>query len=253
MKPAYLSVSQITTFLACPMRYRLKYVDHVRPAFKPAALALGSAVHSAIEWLHKAWGSGVRPSEEDVVGIFEADLQAQAIDEIRFRAGEGLAELRAAGSALVALYHREVTPGPSKASELPFEVELWDATTGEVLDVPLRGWIDRIEADGTLVELKTASRKFDAEPLALNLQLSACSYAGRVLYRERPPLRLDCLLKTKEPKLERVEVTRTDEDDRRLFRIVQEVLAAIEAESFFPNPSWMCRDCEVRHRCPLWA
>ena len=86
----------------------------------------------------------------------------------------------------------------------------------------------------------------------MNLQLSAYSCAGRQLYRERPPLRLDCLLKNREPKLERVDVIRTEQDDRRLFRIVQEVLAAIEAESFFPNASWQCRGCEVRHACPLW-
>lgn len=253
MKPAYLSVSQVTSFLACPMRYRLRYVDQVPPAARASALVLGGAVHTAVEWLHRAWSHGARPTNAEVVSIFEADLQAAAADEIRFRDGEDLASLRAVGVSLISLYVREVAPGTPKGVELPFEVELSDPRTGEVLDVALRGWVDLVEGDGTFVELKTASKRYDVETVALNLQLSAYSYAGRRLYRRRPALRLDCLLKTREPRFERLMVERTEEDDARLFRIVQEVLAAVEAGSFFPNPSWQCRDCEFRHACPLWA
>lgn len=36
MTPAYLSVSQLPAYLACPAKYRLRYVDQVEPAFKPA-------------------------------------------------------------------------------------------------------------------------------------------------------------------------------------------------------------------------
>lgn len=132
-------------------------------------------------------------------------------------------------------------PEPARATELPFEVELVHPGTGEVLAVPLQGWIDLIEADGTVVELKTLSRTPDAGALALNLQLSAYSYAASRIYREQPPLRLDVLLKTRRPRFERVPVERGAADDARLFLLAEEALRAIEAQAFFPNPGWPVR------------
>jgi CRISPR/Cas system-associated exonuclease Cas4 (RecB family) len=38
----------------------------------------------------------------------------------------------------------------------------------------------------------------------------------------------------------------------RLFRLVAEVLHAIEAGVFHPNPGWQCKDCQFRSRCWAW-
>jgi putative RecB family exonuclease len=170
MKPAYLSASQMNLFLACPLKYRLRYIDQVKPVSKPSGLALGSAVHSAIEWLHKRWIGGDRPSKEELLSIFEADLEAQMLEEIQLRSGEDAGVLRDTGKSLLKLYFLETEARPARATELPFEVELVHPKKGEVLDVPLKGWIDLIEEDGTVVEIKTASRSMDDLTLALHLQ-----------------------------------------------------------------------------------
>jgi hypothetical protein len=47
-------------------------------------------------------------------------------------------------------------------------------------------------------------------------------------------------------------VGRSEADDARLFLLAREIIGAIEAESFFPNPSWMCKECELRFACPVW-
>lgn len=252
MKPAYLSASQITLFLACPVKYRLRYIDQADPAFKSSGLVLGSAVHSAIEWLQKRWLAGERPSEEELDSIFEADIEAQMLEEVRFRPREDVAALRETGSNLLKLYFQGTEARPPRAAEQPFEVELVHPRSGEVLEVPLRGWIDLIEDDGTIVEIKTAARSFDELSLALHPQLSAYSYVARKIYGDRLPLRLDCLLKTKRPRLERIDVERGEADDARLFLLAREIVSAIDAGSFFPNPGWMCKDCELRHACPVW-
>ena len=253
MRPAYLSASQMNLFLACPLKYRLKYIDQIPPPFKPSGLVLGSAVHSGIEWLHKRWQEGNRPDEEELLSIFEADLEAQMLEEIRFRPGEDAVSLRETGGGLLKLYYSETEARAPRAAELPFEVDLVHPPTGEILDVPLRGWIDLVEEDGTIVEIKTSARSPDDLTLAVHLQLSAYSYAAATMYKERPRIRLDCLLKTKRPRLEGIEVARSEVDDARLFLIAKEIIGAIEAESFFPNPSWMCKGCEFRPACPIWA
>jgi len=38
----------------------------------------------------------------------------------------------------------------------------------------------------------------------------------------------------------------------RLFRLVSEVLHAIEAGVFHPNPGWQCKDCPFQSRCWAW-
>jgi putative RecB family exonuclease len=251
MRPEYLSVSQLNSFLACPARYRFRYVDQVEPAFKSGALALGSAVHSTLDWLHRAWKGSERPVTEKVLRMFEADLSAQFHDGVSVH-GDSEA-LRSIGQRLLEVYLHETPVKAVRAIELPFEVPIVDPRSGEEVPVPLRGYVDLIEADGTLVEVKTASRKPDRTALQIHLQMTAYSYAMTRIYRERPKARLDCLLKTKEPRLERIPVEREEADDARLFVLASGVLSAIEAGSFFPNPGWMCRDCEFRRVCPVWV
>ena len=47
----HVSFTQLDTYLRCPLRYRLQYVDRVEPDFVPAALALGSGIHGAAAFL----------------------------------------------------------------------------------------------------------------------------------------------------------------------------------------------------------
>ena len=206
MRPAYLSASQINLFLSCPRKYRLRYVERIEPAFKASALVLGSAVHTALEWLHKRWQEQKRPSESALLSIFDADLSSQEAGKIRYRSAETPESIRGLGQQLLHLYLEERRPSDVRSVELPFEVPLIDPLTGAVLDAPLRGWIDVIESDGTVVELKTAARLPDQTMLSINPQFSAYSYAATRIHGRRPRLRVDCLLKTKKPRLESITV-----------------------------------------------
>ena len=48
----HTSISAIKTFLQCPRRYRLQYVDRIPPAFRSAFFAFGTAWHDVIDhWL----------------------------------------------------------------------------------------------------------------------------------------------------------------------------------------------------------
>ena len=58
--------------------------------------------------------------------------------------------------------------------------------------------------------------------------------------QEELRLRFDVLTKTKTPELHRYWTTRDRGATRRLFRLAQEVLHAIEAGVFPPRPGWQC-------------
>ena len=247
-----LSVSQVEAYLACPLKYRFRYIDQIPPPWRPAALAFGASVHAAIEWFHRERLAGREPTAAQVQAIFDADWYAQNLDPLVFAEWDSKTSLAEKGRAMLALYVERAGSVRPKTAEERFEIDLFDPVTGEVLDVRLRGFIDLIEEDGTLVELKTAARMLDPGSLERHLQVS--TYALAVFPREGkvPKLRLDILLKTKVPRLERLPTTRTTEDLAWTARLIEGTAQAIRAGHFYPNPSWRCTECEYFAHCQAW-
>jgi CRISPR/Cas system-associated exonuclease Cas4 (RecB family) len=88
-----------------------------------------------------------------------------------------------------------------------------------------------------------------------SLQVSIYSYARSINGpgdQENLRLRFDVLTKTKQPELYRYWTQRDRAASVRLFRLVAEVLHAIEAGVFHPNPGWQCKDCQFRSQCWAW-
>jgi putative RecB family exonuclease len=142
--------------------------------------------------------------------------------------------------------------------EQPFDVPLIDLDTGEVLDRALVGTHDLLERDaagGLVVDLKTSARKYSDLQVEASLQLSVYSYATQMngLADEQDlRLRFDVLTKMKQPELCRYWTTRDRAANVRLFRLAAEILQAIEAGVFHPNPGWQCKDCQFRSQCWAW-
>ena len=106
----------------------------------------------------------------------------------------------------------------------------------------------------------TASRprppRYSDLQVEASLRLSIYSYAtsmNGLAEEEDLRLRFDVLTKTKVPELHRYWTTRDRAANRRLFRLTAEVLHAIEAGVFHPNPGWACKDCPFRSRCWVWG
>lgn len=246
-----ISPSEIVTFLLCPLKYRFQYVDKIPKPWRASALAFGTSVHSAIEWFHRERIAGRAPDAEAVQSIFAADWYAQNLEPLVFKEKEtqgGLADL---GRKMLSLYVEQALREPVPADvEESFEVDLTDPVTGEVFDLKLRGRIDLLEGEGTVVDVKTASRSFGDR--GTNLQLSTYALANFVLRRRIPKLRLDVLLKLKTPRVERVETARTVEDLAWTAHLIRRTAGAIASGHFYPNPSWRCNECEYLAHCQAW-
>jgi RecB family exonuclease len=234
----------------------------VEPEFVPAALAFGSGIHGAAAFFYRGVQMGPAPSPADVQGYF-ASLWALAAEHrpVRFGERESRESLLDLGTRMLAVLCAAHDPAVTVlAVEEAFRVPLIDAETGEVLDRDLVGSLDRLEqdADGrlTVVDLKTAARRYTALDVEASLQLSIYSYATAMNGlgdQEDLRLRFDVLTKTKHPGLHRYETTRDRAATARLYRLAAEVLRAIEVEVFPPRVGWQCRDCPVRSRCWAWG
>lgn len=247
-----ISVSQVNAYLGCPLKYRFQYVDKIPRAWRVAAMAFGTSVHAAVEWFHKERIAGRNPELPQVVKVFDADWYAQNMEPLVFSERESKDSLADKGRAMLQLYVESTNGVKPVAVEQGFELDLADPETGEVLELRLRGIVDLVEEGGTLVDLKTAGRTLEQGGLERHLQLSTYALAHLLLHGSIPKLRLDMLIKTAKPRLERHETTRSLEDLVWTARLIREVSLAIETEHFFPNPSWRCTECEYFAHCQQW-
>ncbi|MFQ5801406.1 MAG: PD-(D/E)XK nuclease family protein [Candidatus Methylomirabilales bacterium] len=253
--PEALSASQLTLYLTCSLKYRFVYFDKLPELHRVAAVALGRAMHAALEWINKARKAGRNPPLSNLLKLFEADWNAQCVGlEIRFNNDEPAEKLLLKGKELLSQYYH-LPQQPVKDAELYFQVPLVSKSTGEVLDVPLRGVIDLVEANDTLVEFKVPQKTPSLADLPDHLQLSVYSYAYEMLFGRAPKeLRLVNLVRTKNPKIETQITGRDEADYERLFNIAKEVLKGIRAGVFIPNRGcWLCKDCPFDQDCREWS
>ncbi len=218
-----LSASQIATYLLCPRRYKFRYVARIRAMWKPSALALGGAVHAALEIFHRQRVAGASMAPAAVGALFRIEWACELVDEVRFQDDEHPNDLAATG-------------------EVPFEMEI-------ARGISLRGVFDALLAGDRVRELKTAARDFDEGSLSRHIQVSTYAFAYPRLFGPDAVIEVVALLKQRHPRITVHEVTRTTEQQSWFVQLVVEVAGAIAAGAFPPNPSWACTGCEFAEPC----
>ena len=249
----HLSSSQINLYLLCGLKYRFQYLDKLPKPFRSSALAFGSAVHSALAWLHSERKNGIAPSLEQLHKIFDADWYSQRIEtEMQYKDGDEESKLAEQGKEMLGMYFN-IPHKPIKGSEIPFTVPLLNPSTGERLGINLEGYFDLVEADDTIVEFKTSAQALTANDIKVHLQLTAYGYAYGLLHRRQPrAYRIVNFVKTKKPKLDVTETERSDANFEAFYHLCEQILNGITKQIFIPRPGYWCQGCEYGSECPLW-
>ena len=259
---SHYSWSQFNMLWMCGKQYEFVYVLGLRekPGF---ALIVGGAVHHPIEkdLLHKLETGELLPLEA---------VQDYASDAVNTRWREGgvrltgkeldMGEEKARASAvdmsvsLASLHHNVLAPTIDVASvEEAWEIEI--PSKG----CTLKGRTDITEKDRTIRDTKTAARSPQANAADLSGQLSM--YALNAWLNDRdspiPPLAMDYLIKTKEPKATTLTTTRTEAQLRTFLYRVENAIEVIESGVFTPSAmdSWKCSKtfCGFWHKCKYWS
>ena len=133
------------------MRWWFKYGLKV-PDPATANMALGRAVHSAVgENFAQKVDTREDLQTEGVVVLFR-EAWANEIEQTEFRDEEDPKELAATGEALVTKYMETIAPAIDPAA-----VEL--KVEGEIAGIKVRGWIDLLDIEGRVIDIKTAKAK----------------------------------------------------------------------------------------------
>lgn len=258
-KRPHLSVSALKTYLSCPRKYRLHYVDRAPASHRSISLVFGHAWHELIGkllWLHqKGRELNRRALREHFEAALVHEIQADG-PPVLFEDGEDVPALvNTAVNMLEAFLAAVPLPARLLHVELPFSLELVDPETGEVLPVPLIGAIDAVtaEPDGIeLVEVKSAKRRWAQDSVLFDFQPTAYRIAIRGLIpkqRNDPKLKLLVTTKATKPDVQIEALVRTKADERDLMETAASVYRANQAGCWHPVRSWACGRCEFAEVC----
>ena len=233
-----LSPSQVSTFRDCAARWYFKYALGMPDKGSPA-LALGSSVDTAIKatW-HNKLDTGVDLPVADLVEIF-AGKWADESSKVDFTPKQNKDEMGKQGAQMIDVYMREAEPSIHPQA-VDYHVE------GTIAGVHVQGFIDLVEADGTVVDLKTAGRTPSAISSKEAFQLTTYAQSAKDLDINGKG-RIDTLVKLKSPKLVRIEREINLSDFHYLRSIYPLIQEQMRSGLYAPNrDSFNCG----KSRCP---
>lgn len=269
MKPQ-LHVSMVGTLCRCGIQFQRRYGHrfgcwHQEEIIPPsAALAVGSAVHVAVEAdLREKVERGVLLPIEQVAATARDGFAARAEDGLYLSETEAEDIEHTIGTAtdqavaLAELYHTEVAPQiDPEAVEEKFVLEMPN------YPMDLAGKKDVREKNGNIGDVKTAKRS-PAKDAAHSMQLGLYALAEKVLRGKYPALVYqDALVKNKQPKAVRVEAVPSDNwinpTLRRIERFAEIIAAVKEGKQIFTPADhdwWGCSRayCGYHATCPFWS
>ena len=253
----HLSASSVNDYIDCGLLYKFGRVEKIKPEFKPDAMEFGSAIHLVLAEFYKGKMVGTKMLLKEIHESFEGFWRELAEDnsDLQYSEGKDFETLLREGKELLTAWYNKLPENEFKviAVEEPFILSLRE------LVVPIIGYIDLLEEDesGTIIitDFKTSGRLYSADEVDKNLQLTIYQLAVKGNgYRNREILlKFDCLIKTKSPKFEPMFTTRTEKEEKRAIKKIQEVWKGIHQQIFIPNDGhWKCKNCGFKKHCDEW-
>jgi len=253
----HISISALGTYLRCPAQYAYRYIHRTPPSHRAAALAFGTAVHTALALFYSRLMDGQEePTAEELADSFSDrwNLELEGDPPVLLDGKDTPDSARDKGVALVKVFH-EQAPRPHKVLgvEEPFSVEVIDPRTDTPFAERLVGVFDAVVQDNDgccrVVEHKTASRRWSKTRVESDLQVTGYSLAAPMVGLHGATITLQVLLKQKAPALEVLHLSRTDRDRQDLLKVIAGVLRAIKAGAFYPIRDWPCQSCAHAGPC----
>ncbi len=252
-KTPHLSFSALHEYQNCGLKYWFNRIKKLPAEFVPDVLVFGKCIHQVLEEFNYQRQKEETPPVNTLVSVFECCWDKAAEDKtIHYSKGKDFSTLRKEGAALIRHFYDNQANDDYRvlAVEEGFSLEL------SGLPYPIIGLIDLIEEDasGTIIitDYKTTSRAYSQSEIDQNMQLTLYQLAMEQNgYADRDMiLKLDCLIKTQNPRYEQYYTVRNPQDMQRLQRVIRLLVQGISQEVFLPAAAnWMCTNCPYKTHC----
>ena len=218
-----LSPSQVNTYLSCSAKWFYKHVAKL-PDPPSGSLVRGRAVDRLVKHWFRFKAEGLILDNGALAETYDEIWDAEC-DGAAFGATEDVDALKASGAELAAKYIAEAAPEIEPAVlDLP--------VAGEIGGVPVRGYIDLMDASGTVIDLKTSSRK--PSGVSADYALQMATYAV-LTPGASGTVRMDAMIATKSPQLVSISYAVSDADRRMCERIYPHVQKGMMSGYYCPN------------------
>ncbi len=251
------SYSAITQYLRCPLQYFFQRVVGLPSHSIGTGLALGSAVHAGLAEYHRRLQQQESIDTEAILKSFHECWDEKELNEtILYRDGDTREDSIDQGVHLLELYFKEPPPEGIVAIEQRILVPLYNSQ-GEYLETPLVAITDLItekDEELTVREFKTSGRAYSQSEVASSLQPTCYVHAVRETLGRDANVEYTVLIKTKTPKVQRLQTSRFPDDCGRLGDMVQTIQRAVDLGIFYPVENPMnCSTCPFRQPCRDWG
>jgi len=242
----HLSYSQIRTFLICPRKYALAYVEE-SPAPLNDKLLLGTVFHAVLERYFSESLAGLPPTAAATEAFFMEEFK-RAGEEQTVRWDDSPERVRKRGQALLRHFLKELA---SRFRPLMVEKELTAPLPGYPVD--LRGVIDLVEEDLSITDFKTATARWSrSRTRHARLQMVIYHYLFEKNFGDVNSHQRFCVVYSRKGNSARsqiLEMSTGAEDLEHLFRVIEHVAAGIQDARFPRNEGFRCGYCEYRDQC----
>jgi RecB family exonuclease len=234
-----LSPSQAKTFIGCPAKWYFRYVERL-PEYVTGALAVGRAVHRALEVnFRQKLSSRTDLAAAELLPVFEG-AAAEEFGQADLREEEDPAELKDVGCRCVLKYMQEAAPAIQPAL-------IEHPVSGAIGGVEVRGYVDLMDVEGRIIDLKTSAKK--PAGISADYKLQLATYAA-ITPGACGLCRLDTLTKQKTVQL----VHQTYHADDAAERLYIETMYPIVQDGMKDGRYWPVRDGHLcsRKYCSFW-
>ena len=242
------SFSRIKCLHQCPLRYRYRYLQGLKEAFRSIESYLGNAVHDVLEWLYAERHRGREPDESTMLSRLAAGWTENFDDTVAIVRIEDSEEmyLKTGREMLIRFFQETFARDRSEtvALEQRLSTRLSDA-------VVFTGYADRIgrTEQGRLfvIDYKTSKKEGDGSEFSEGLQ--APLYAACVLgdHGEEEALAGYHYLRHGTTRWQQVDGERAAQLLERFLDLANEAAAAGE---FPARPGILCAWCGFNAQCP---
>jgi hypothetical protein len=233
-----LSPSQVSSIMDCAYRWHAKQVLKMPEPPTPNQV-LGRAVHAALaaNFEQKCETKADLP----VIGVLAVYREAWAAlsADIEFHDAEDPDALGKVGEGLVTKYMEEAAPRIDPAA-VEMRVE------GVIAGVRVTGYIDLLDVDGCVIDIKTAKSRPSSINSMHRFQVATYRYLTKLAQGSG---RIDTLVKTKSPQLMQQPFVVTEQELRGIHTIYPVAQALMRGDIHLPNRQSML--CSRRH-CAYW-
>ncbi|MCW5935803.1 MAG: PD-(D/E)XK nuclease family protein [Fimbriimonadaceae bacterium] len=239
-----LSPSRISTYLACPVKYRWTFVDRRGKWLlrSRSYYSFGTTLHSVLERFHDSDDRGVTTTLEAIAALEESWIDAG------YESQEEMAQAMAEGKAIVEAYTEAMAAEPATSRTRFVEMSL----RADLGPFELVGRIDRLEEheDGRLeiVDYKTLRETVAEDEVRFDLAMGCYQLLVSRNFPDRPVSATIVALRGRARATVAFTAEELAEFESALVELGKEIIAR-EYEMVTPKPKELCRGCDFLSLC----